>query len=81
MTEYLFVLLLLALYVALYRYDWHRMERKSFIWGCVLGSPSLYLIILFLYHPAWPGPGQFLEWLYGYPSDAIVAFFTSISGS
>ncbi|NQX59661.1 hypothetical protein [Paenibacillus qinlingensis] len=81
MDNYIFLVLLFALYIGLYKYDWQQMERKSFIWGIVLGSPSLYLIILFLYHPAWPSPGDCLEWIYGSPSDAIVAFFASISGS
>ncbi|MGG1555159.1 hypothetical protein [Paenibacillus ferrarius] len=81
MAEYAFLLLLITLYVVFYGRDLHKTERKALVWSLVIASPSFYLMILFLYHPVWLGPGDILERMYGSPADAIIQLFTSFNGS
>ncbi|RIE01135.1 hypothetical protein D3H35_22240 [Cohnella faecalis] len=71
------MLLLFASWIMAEWRHWRKRSRRTRIWSLIFAVPSVYLSILFIGHPRWPGYGELLEWVYGAPSDWVVYWFES----
>ncbi|WP_168735611.1 hypothetical protein [Cohnella fermenti] len=78
MEKWLFLTILFSLFILTTIHDWKHQNKKTRRWILLITTPSLYFALMYAGHMDWAGFGEWLEWIYGPPSDGFVRMLESI---